>query len=396
MYKENPNMKNSSLQHNIVRIFFLYFLLTNCTDKNQGENRVYFSIDPEDRKILIPVQINDSITANMVFDTGGSFFLDSTFVSQHPSLIPTGIPRKTREGSAWLYSKTTMYTYDTTFNITVGKHSLKYDQLKVGEWKKYLNCDAMDGVFNIPLNDTTHVWELNFENNYLAIHNREDFLLPEECFVLKTVDSPFRVQLPLETIYNDQDTLQLDHIYTIDTGIPSDIELLKPTQKEASSFKEKEDIIWTRDDHGYYLYYTVKANLLKEFQMDSVRLYTLDNPRDVRSSYLIGLNFLKRFNVFFDLKNKQVALQPINNFKRVVNPNKIRFYYSAKPNKEGRYVIDMIPDFKNNFFKEAGLQVGDEIIELLRSDSIMRMKLMREEKVMELIVPVDKNLMWGE
>lgn len=51
--------------------------------KNEECARAHFTIDPLDRKIVLPVLFNDSIIANLVFDSGaslGAFIVDSTFV----------------------------------------------------------------------------------------------------------------------------------------------------------------------------------------------------------------------------------------------------------------------------------------------------------------------------
>ncbi|MFK2277901.1 hypothetical protein ACIXO6_19585 [Bacteroides fragilis] len=60
--------------------------------------------------------------------------------------------------------------------------------------------------------------------------------------------------------------------------------------------------------------------------MDSLRVYTFDFINRAPSNYLIGQNFLKRFNVFFDMKHQRIGFQPIPNFTRVVNPLHQRFH----------------------------------------------------------------------
>ena len=69
----------------IFGFFILVFLFNACV-QNSSSNRVDFTIDPENRTIIIPVLLNDSITANMVFDTGwnGSLTLDSLFCAINP------------------------------------------------------------------------------------------------------------------------------------------------------------------------------------------------------------------------------------------------------------------------------------------------------------------------
>lgn len=65
--------------------------------------------------------------------------------------------------------------------------------------------------------------------------------------------------------------------------------------------------------------------------------------------------FLKRFNVFFDMKSQRLGLQPIKNYERVVNPRKKRFHMSSRMNSHGKIIITKIADYESNYIKKAGL-----------------------------------------
>ena len=88
--------------------YLLTFLLavsqSSCdtADKVNGKY-VTFEFGEEAPKLLIPVTLQDSIPAKLVFDTGcGIPTLDSTLVYQYPSLTPKDIPsREYGIGSAW-------------------------------------------------------------------------------------------------------------------------------------------------------------------------------------------------------------------------------------------------------------------------------------------------------
>ena len=162
----------------------------------------------------------------------------------------------------------------------------------------------MDGVFSIPKNDTTHVWELNFDHNYLEIHPAADFNIPENCFLIEMVKDksrpyPIQIELPFLVNHSNGDTLSLDRVYTFDTGMPYDIALMHKA-KEMDFFNRKDDAVWIGLDsyHAYYKYHIVNATLFDDFVLDSLRIYTFDRPNAIKSDYLIGQNFLKRFNVF--------------------------------------------------------------------------------------------------
>jgi len=64
------------------------------------------------------------------------------------------------------------------------------------------------------------------------------------------------------------------------------------------------------------------------------------------------------------MENMRIGLQPIKNFQRIVNPTLIRFTYSYRTTDDGKYIVTVIADYKNNPYKTAGLQVGDEIISI--------------------------------
>jgi len=91
----------------IVLFFVSSIIISSCWN-NSNTNRVYFTIDPKDRKILIPVQLNDSLKANMIFDTGyseGTFSLDSLLIVRNPCIVPKICPDTTVGGSGWVYER---------------------------------------------------------------------------------------------------------------------------------------------------------------------------------------------------------------------------------------------------------------------------------------------------
>ena len=302
-----------------------------------------------------------------------------------------------------------------------------------------MSNDELDGVFNIPPNDTIHVWELNFEHKYLEVHPTTNFQMPDNCFLLPMVEvvygdrqrggkNAIEVEFPMHIECADGDTLTMNRIYYIDTGLARDIVLMNATE-EQKFFNKKEDAVWMQDGSNYVRYHIVNATLFDNFIVDSLRLYTYPKPTAIDGQYLIGFNFLKRFNVFFDMKNRQVGLQPIKNFQRIVNPLHRRFHYSTTQNPEGKFIVTKVADYSSNYFKTAGLQEGDEIVAVnglpyssysrdflpidtvinrLRDknivyedrhffkDDILAFDIIRQGKPMKIVVPVDKNEQQGD
>lgn len=397
-------MKNNILLY--IVLLFTSMMIYACS-KDTNPNRVYFNIDPCDRKIIIPVQLNDSITANMVFDSAGQswmFSLDSSFVAGHPVISSDIFPDTVLSGSAWGYSRYPELRYkDISHKMKIGSTDITYNVMGIMNWKRAMRNDNMDGLFSIPENDTTHVWELNFEHNYLEIHSTEHFKMPENCLLYPSVyEVSFVLQIPMCVKFTDGDTLTVNYQYTVDSGMAFDVVLVRPD--EPDFFNKREDAVWTDDYDWYSCYYTVNATLSDNFVADSLRIYTYDKT-PLKSEGLIGINFLKRFNVFFDMKNKQIGLQPIKNFKRIFNPKGRRFHYLIEPNIDNKFIITFMADYKKNYYKNAGLKVGDEVVaingvsyksityeqkdEYYKEDSLL-FDIIRSGKPMQVVVKVDK------
>lgn len=393
-----------------------------CSKKqnaNNNLNRIYFTIPEYDRKITIPVQLSDSVIVNLTFDTGANaegIDLDTEIFVLHPELLPKVMPDTIKSGVAWANSNNDIQLlhYDIPLTVKTGNTELNYTWIKVMDWKRYMNNPKYDGVFNIQKNDTTHIWELNFEQNYLEIHPAENFNMPEDSFILPFYfDYPFFVQLPMKLQFSDGDTLTMNpDYYFIDTGMSWDIALMHQT-KDLEFFNKKDDAVWTHYLHSYYRHYNVKATIFEHFVIDSLRIYTFDYPNRIAgNAYLIGQHFLKHFNVFFDMKNKRLGLQPIKNFHRIIEPSARRFHYISPPNKDGKYIITKIANNKENYFYTAGLREGDEIIAIngvspkdidsenkkkavFESDTL-HYDIIRNGKALKMLVPVDKNEIQGD
>jgi hypothetical protein len=394
-------------------LFFLIFtsIINGCTDNS---NRVYFTINPANRTITVPLLLNDSITANMIFDTGGSFILDSLLVAAHPSLSHGIISAVYQTGTAWsdssLYTSSLRYNNDTT-TIKVGSTILTDKSKNIENWRKVMQNDDSDGLFNIPTEDTTHVWELNFEYNYLEINAVKDFKMPRNCILCPMMEENFNIQIPMQITCSDGDTITINGTFFIDTGMAWDMAFLHPDKKESEFFNKRDDAIWTQYLDEYNRHYTVSATLFDDFSVDSLRIYTFSNPFKVGAKYLIGQNFLKRFNVFFDMKNRQIGLQPIKNFRRIVNPNHRRFHFSTDKTPEGKFIVKTVADYRDNYYKTAGMQEGDEIIavndmpykdisfkeksEFYTKDTLIY-DIIRNGSLLKIVVPVNKDEEQGD
>jgi len=376
-----------------------------------------------DRKILVPVRFDDSTSGNLVFDTWYSFVLDSAFCAEHPiiSFYNTKKPAKEfQSGVFWSSQGTRTVKHETTQAITIGNSVAEYNQVMVYNLKRFMGNDELDGIFNIPQKDSTNVWELNFEHNYIEVHQNRSFKIPENSFILPMANqtggdnyggnNAIKIQFPVQIQFPDGDTLYMNHIYYIDTGAPEDIALMRNAE-EQSFFNKRDDAVWTEDHNYYYRHYIVNAILFGHYKADSLRIYTFDRHTGIDDRYVIGINFLKRFNVFFDMRNRQVGLQPLNNFQRIIDPLGRRFYFLTIQTKEGKIFVTKVANYKSNYYKTAGLCEGDEIVsvngkpykditrkekrEFYTNDSLV-FEVIRNKKTQKIVVTVDKNELQGE
>lgn len=331
-----------------------------CQQKVEiNENKSYFNIDPKDRQIVLSVSLNDSIKARLGFDTGGYLILDSSFCATHPDVMHNLIPDTIlQSGSGWTKSTVSSFIYNNAPTVKIGDKKMMYDGVKIYNWKKYMNTTNSEGIINIPYNDSTYVWELNFEHGYMEIHTAYDFKIPQNSFIFplvkkKEYPSLLYVKLPIKVKSSDNTTMTMKRLFMIDTGMAWDMVLMSKAE-EFAFFNKQENTVWTKYLRSYHRYCTVDATLSDSFDIDSLRIYTFDNINIGPSHYLIGQNFLKRFNVFFDMKHRQLGLQPVSNFRRIINPLHRRFHLSVEMNSQKNGLLPKWLIVKETIIKTQG------------------------------------------
>ena len=310
--------------HNINKTMSVYLLIlllaisqSSCDAGNKiNEKHIPFEFSDEAPKLLIPVTLQDSIPAKLVFDTGcGIPTLDSTLVYQYPSLTPKDMPSREYEfGVAWNPTYTTKRTLYSdpeleTLKLKLGENPMHFGYWGVCNYRKLFNENEADGVTGIPSADSTKVWGLNFENNYITIQEADSFKMPKGYmqFPMKVVTHPavamtIYVNLPLKVQTSDGDTVTIHRDFFVDTGAWNDI-ILMSEASELAFFDNKKDAVWIATPYNglYTRNHEVKVSL-GEYEDDSFRVTTYDHKSNVSNRYLIGLNFLKHFNVYFDFQ----------------------------------------------------------------------------------------------
>lgn len=357
---------------NIFKLLSMLLLVPGCTTEQteQHPNRLHFFQD-EDRAILVPVTINDSVTAITLFDTGASntrVQLDSTFCAEHP-LPAWENPIASTKGylTGWAKKedpKVTRTTYKQPLTINMCSVDMEFDSFYTQDNS---NCvGKFEACFSFSAKDTTHIWELNFEKNYMEPHPSQDFTMPENCRVFPLIAIghwDMGVRFPMTVTCENGDTISVDQEYLIDTGMLSDLALTEASQAYPF-FDKREDVVLVRNNRNNKRY-NVSAEVFDGVRVDDMRIYLNDGSFMLTNTGvkgIIGLNFLKRFNVFFDLSKRQIGFQPIKGFKRTVNYNAGRLYIDTQPTPDGKTsTVTKVWDVPDNPYREAGMQIGDII-----------------------------------
>ena len=376
--------------------------------------KVYFHIPDNYPHIVVPVFINDSTQANLTFDSaaGGVLWLDSTFCVQNKIKIDNEFVHN--DGVAWSTSTTPFHFSTTPMDLTFGNLHVTYKKHQILDWKGYMGPYAPDGMFDTPIDDTTHVWEINFEKEYLQIHPSSSFTAPEGTtfFPMEADGESFLITMPITARFPDGTIIKGRWKGVIDTGAHRDIVLVHDAP-EINMLMKRKDAVWTTNPNGYYHWNEVSATVFDKYKLDSLRLYVTQNRGglDDGVNYVIGVNFLKRFNVFLDLKNKCLGLQPLEHFKRIKDSLAPPYHFSTKKNKYGRNIIAHIADYESNYIRKSDLRLGDEVISIdgidynkltlsdeyrfMKMDTV-KYKIRRQGKIKVLIVHIDKNEKLGD
>ncbi len=112
----------------------------------------------------------------------------------------------------------------------------------------------------------------------------------------------------------------------------------------------------TKQDTARLIRYDVQIN--DELAADSVHILSLNNI----NLNIIGMDFIKRFNVLVDYQNYQLYLQPNPNFRKT--DDSFFFKKGMKPNNSIADGFRIMNLYVNSIAEKAGLKIGDEIISI--------------------------------
>lgn len=347
---------------NYLFIYLFILLCDSCAQEVKGI--IPFSFTPERRLISVPLTIK-GIDGNFLFDTGSGIVLaiDTLYAKKIEPFDNVCLQRPVWDSGAFAsFSDFKINYYQGLLNVKIGNHSFEQEHFSVGNYRKELDIAEFDGVFSLPNRDSVNVWEVNFQENYITIIPYDDFQMDSQLIKLPLKwdnRGMISTSFPISIQQRKGESLQCSNDYLIDTGSISDITFMPDTKEAIILNEHKDSAFWLWNRH----FWEASLNVCDKDQLDSARVYVYDLPSKTPYKRIIGLNFLKRFIVFFDLKNNYIYLKPIHQFERLYQGLKPWGKYTESI-RNNRVVIDYIADYNDNPAKIAGLQVGDEIISI--------------------------------
>lgn len=313
--------------------------------------------------MVVDTKLGDTLDCALVFDTGGTgcLIFDSVFAGKiFPSYKQTGKPTNFKSG--WNFHRDIpSWRVDKPVDIIIGDKNVHFDYFLVTDGKS-LNLTDADGLLSIPKGDK-RIWELDFKNKYIGIHDsckKENVSL---SLRLDTVDNyyiirDFPFELPLA-----RDTVRVLMDLMMDTGMPETVSYLykRPDsimQLAMNDSSARKYICPIRGDVQATIYKLQDCGFLKRDiwieHRERVRPWNIMGEIE---GVVAGLNFLKSFHIFIRLKDHCIDLTP-SQYTSIEEElgNRMRSFRD----KNGNAVIDFVRT--GSFYANTGLSPGDIIL----------------------------------
>ncbi len=373
---------------------FAIAFLCSCAQEIQKE-KIPFTFTPERKLMSVPVTIQ-GVQGNLLFDTGAYVLgLDTTFAAKIAPYDSIRQQRKAYFGSDYAIEyKSLGNSYEGLLNVEIGSRSLGVEKFRVGDFHDFLQIPEFDGVFRPGDFDSLYVWEVNYEENYLSITDADSFQIDGDFLTL-----PLRLDengwiyttLPITIRTNQGVEVKSEEEYLIDTGNYADIQFLNDTEETQTLNTKNDSAYWLHEYH----FWDAEISVCNRVKLDSARVYVHDYP--LSNKRTLGLNFFKRFNVFFNLKNNQLYLKPIKKFERIIR-GKQPWGTHKTVWKDDKLIIDNICDYQDNPAVKGGFQVGDEVVSIngIKLDSEYSeedWKKLSQEEIWNYVVKRDGKLL---
>lgn len=343
----------------ILQIAIVCITLLSCTSE---KHVVKFE---KDGHFYIYATINDSIEGRFLFDTGASgLYLDSTFVSQHSSIIKSNLDTARMRGAGATGYKQVFLIKDTV-NIAVGNYAHNFTNSPILKLTD-INGENIAGIIGNQF----------IQNQILIIDNKRSVLTIDSIANQKEYETeiPFnyidgRIYLPVDLNIkeNQKSTANL----LMDLGCADAIILNSQYFNSIESqYILSEEIIDYTILYGGALGGNSNGG---ELRITSVKLGNdiINNPiisfsKDTLGAFsktnydgLLGNEILDRYNYAIDYRNKKLYLKKNENSKKPFKSS-LSGFYAMKTND---IATVMSVYYQSDAYKN-GIRLGDTIVSI--------------------------------
>jgi len=317
-------------------------------------------------QIMIRTEFPDNKFYNFIFDLGAMrsvIFLDSNFNKLIQTKRPVYSYSKNISADGFKSRAAYFEFGDLSTDWFIIKNS--FISTSIHPYTNY--CNRLCGIWGCDILSTTisgrgnYILKIGMEDSTISIM---DSIPPLTDWI--RVGNTQKKFSPMFFIKMNIGSETFELIF--DTGFTGSI-MLSPSEYErlrkSFKYKQKEEV-----------FYGFIANTLSGIKLDTARrlisnvvirdgiladsilIYSLN-----KSKYnLIGMDFIKRFNVLVDYQNYQLYLQPNPKYRK--NEDSFFLKKGMKPNnsvKDGFRIMNL---YVNSIAEKAGLKIGDEIISI--------------------------------
>lgn len=375
-------MRKSNIK--LISLMFLASVATACsfTKINRSVKTMSYIYSSEtsgfrfdNNQILINTRIEEQLPIEMFLDIAASksvIFTDSSFWKSYtnPEIIPLPVKITGAGGGKVNLSACQFGDISTNFfDISKGFFIFQENEVMTG-------CEKLRGIWGADMfvaslsnGGLSKVLIINMHDTTLTISdtlpNLQSWTLIETRY--KRMSKVFYVKIYIG---------EKAYFFLFDTGFNGGVYMnekeVKSANKYSSLIVEERKIygnigrVLTGDVFDTVAEYKSNFRIGKEIYADSVYVRMTKSINQSR----IGMDFIKRFNIIVDYKNKNIYLQPNSNYTPEVSSFFKAKGFSAKTNLNHEYIIQTL--VVGSIAENAGLKIGDEVISIngLRVDSV--------------------------
>lgn len=378
----------------IVNAICLGCLIVGTISCNSKEPNTPIPFE-KDGFFYITALLNDSIEGRFVFDTGADgLYIDSTFLSRHPSLIKVQ-PQSVKMRGAGSTAHKEIVLLKDSIRVTIDKRNTQiFTDIPIFELTA-INGDNIAGIIGNEF----------LKEQVLCVDNENSTLLilPEVNAEMYDVDIPFeyvngRIYFSVK--------IKLSNGITIKPRLLMDLGCAETVILNTPYYNNKKDQI--DDDITYTILhggalggnsrggeFRASSISISDYSLEnSIICYSLDTLGAFSNTHydgLLGNAILDRFNFAIDYKNNKLYLSKNNKYDEPFLSTSLGFYAM----KRGAFAtVESIYDQCEAF--QNGLQLGDTIIKInnrevaeildnefndfLKSEKPTRLIILRDQK----------------